>query len=60
MINPLSVNGKPVAGIHEYLCDTAEDVKQLPTGAAPGSTAYVVETGDVYILNGLKKWVKMK
>ena len=60
MINPLSVNGKPVANIREYICDSADDVEKLPTGAAPGSTAYVIETGDIYILSGLKKWVKMK
>lgn len=60
MINPISINGKPVYGIYEYLCDYETDVEKLPTGAAPGSTAYVVETGDIYILNGLKKWVKMK
>lgn len=60
MINPMSINGKPVQGIYEYICDEEADVEKLPTAGAPGSTAYVVETGDVYILNGLKKWVKMK
>ena len=60
MINPMSINGKPAYGVNEYVCDTTEDVKKLPTGCAPGSTAYDIETGDVYILNGLKKWVKMK
>lgn len=60
MINPLSVNGQPVYGLHEYICDFEDDIENLPTGCAVGSTAYIIETGDIYIINGFKKWVKMK
>lgn len=60
MINPISVNGKPVYGINEYVCDFETDVQKLPIGCATGSTAYVIETGNIYIIDGFKKWVKMK
>lgn len=60
MINKLSMNGKPVYGINEYICDTADDITNLPIDCASGSTAYIIDTGDVYILNGSKEWVKMK
>ena len=59
MINTISINGKPVYGIYEYVCDTTEDVAYLPTGCAPGSTAYVIDNGKVYIMNSLKEWKEM-
>lgn len=60
MINVMSVNGKPVYNLYEFVCDETDDVENLPMCCATGSTAYVIETGDVYILDGLKKWGKMK
>ena len=58
MINAISINGKPVYGIYDYVCDTQEDLSFLPTGCAPGSLAYVIETGNIYVMNSLKKWVE--
>lgn len=45
--------------IQEYMLDFATDVENLPlVDCAPGSAAYVIETGDIYIKNGQKEWVK--
>lgn len=59
MINPISVNGNLIYGIHEYLCDFHKDISNLPTGCAPGSLAYVIETDQIYIMTGQKEWKKL-
>ena len=60
MINQISENGKPSYGICEYICDSEEDVKNLPLYCTPGSTALVLNaTQDLYILSGQKKWIKL-
>lgn len=41
----------------EFVLDTENDVKNLPT-ALPGSTALVVASGNVYMVNASGKWVK--
>jgi hypothetical protein len=41
----------------DIICDTEDDVSTLPE-SAPGSTALVVATGEVYIVNASGKWVK--
>lgn len=52
--------------ITEFICDTAEDLKNLPTptsvGAcgtvcSAGSTAYCCETREGYVMNTLGKWM---
>lgn len=58
MISLLSVSGKTVYGICEYVCDKEEDVETLPE-APMGSTALVIETGNVYMINSEKEWVKI-
>lgn len=47
-------------GVRTLVCDTLAEVSKLPVHFSQGSKAYVVETGDTYILNGSRKWVKMK
>ena len=46
----------------EYICDAASDISDLPTqesefACSIGSKALVLETKDVYILNGNNQWV---
>ena len=42
----------------EYVVDTKADLDNINTlDDCPGSVAYVVETGEVYILNTKKEWV---
>lgn len=59
MINILSSGGKVSYNVNEYICDTADDIKDLPTGCSVGSTAFVITTKDVYMLNSSKEWVKI-
>ena len=59
MIGILSLNGKPAQGVFEYVCDAADDVEKLPTDCAMGSTAFAIESGDVYMINSQKEWVKI-
>lgn len=40
----------------EYVCDTPEDVASLPK-CCTKSTALVVSTGDVYVVNASGEWV---
>jgi hypothetical protein len=40
-----------------YICDYESDVADLPTDKSAGSTATVVATGNVYILNSYGVWV---
>lgn len=55
------VSGKPVKGLTEFYCDDVNDIKDLPTeGIAPGSTAIVIASGRVFILNCSMKWVSPK
>lgn len=51
-------SNKPFYNMAEFLCDYESDIADLPTNRGPGSTARVVETGNVYILNNNHEWVK--
>lgn len=44
-----------------FYCDSASDVSSLPTDeslVAPGASAVVITTGDVYMLNSQRQWTK--
>lgn len=45
------------AGIHQWLVDNVSDLNGLPKEV--GSAALVANTGDVYICNNAKEWVKL-
>ena len=53
---------------HEYVCDSASDIANLPTGQdmarskgkpRPGSTAIVSANSDIYMLTNARSWVKI-
>jgi hypothetical protein len=48
---------QPFYNMGTYICDYEADVPNLPTGKSAGSTATVVETGNVYMLNSYHQWV---
>lgn len=58
MINPIAQNGSRVYGITNYVIDTPSDIDKLPTYCKMGSSARVISTGDLYLLNSSKEWVK--
>lgn len=52
-------SGRSVKGVTEFYCDTIDDVANLPTeGVTPGSTAIVIASGQVFILNCSYQWVE--
>lgn len=50
-------NRKATYGVRQFLCDTEADVANLPSSSMPGSIAYVITSGQKYILNHTKDWV---
>lgn len=59
MIKLTSSNGDKAHNINEYVCDTVEDLKNVPTYCGMGSTCIVIATSEIYMLNGLREWVKL-
>ena len=51
--------GKETKGLTEFYLDGPEDIKDLPTTCAPGSTAIVIATAQVFMLNNQKEWVEL-
>ena len=41
----------------EYYLDTADELSNIPVNdCCPGSIAYIIATGTVYMLNSKKEW----
>jgi hypothetical protein len=60
MISTMENNGKTVYGVATYTCDTPEDVEDLPSqGCSPGSAAFVISTGQIYMMNSKGEWVEV-
>ena len=58
MYKLIAHDGGSVYGINEYVCDTPEDISNLPP-CDMGSMCLVISTGDLYIMNSKKAWVKI-
>lgn len=50
---------KPNTIWHTYVCDTNDDVADLPTDAPAGSRALVAKNGDLYLLDSTGAWNPM-
>lgn len=59
MYNLYAQNGDTQYNVMEYVVDTPEDIDFLPTNGAMGSSAIVISTSELYMLNSQKEWVKM-
>ncbi len=61
MVNIMSKSGHTTYGLTEYVLDEEKEVNNLSVLDAPGSTAYIIATGNSYILSGgSRAWKKMK
>lgn len=61
MVNIMSKSGHTTYGLTEYVLDEEKEVNNLSVLDAPGSTAYIIATGNSYILSGGNRtWKKMK
>ena len=45
------------AYVTEFVADTDDDIKDLPTSVYHGSVCIVVASSNVYILNAYSKWI---
>ena len=45
--------------VQEFIIDTPEDMATLPRNVQAGSTAFVISTREVYMMNNKKEWVKL-
>ena len=61
MITLYKQDGEILYGIKEFVLDSEDDLKDLYTHKKVhvGSTAFVIPTGTLYILNGSHKWVEV-
>ena len=59
MIGLMKDSGRSVYDLKEFVADAEVDVASLPRDCAMGSTCFVIESGEVYMLNGEKVWVKI-
>lgn len=56
MINLLSQSGHQGYGIKEYILDTPDDLDNLPVTDKAGSTAFIISTSQVYMINSKGEW----
>lgn len=59
MINLISQSGDVQYKVVDYVVDTPDDILELSTECAMGSSALVINTSELYMLNGQKEWVKL-
>ncbi len=58
MIGSFSQSGTKTYNVNSYVIDTEADIKNLPIYCGMGSLAKVISTGDIYIFNSDKQWIK--
>ena len=56
MINMKSQSGHTAYGLKEYILDTPEDLQDLPITDKAGSTAFIISTSQVYVINSKGEW----
>lgn len=59
MINLLSLNQQQTYGVKEFVLDSEADIASLPKDVVPGSTAIIISTSSVYMMNSKKEWVEI-
>ena len=47
-------------GIQKFVLDTDSDITNLPVDIKPGSSALIINSSNIYVLNHEKKWIKIK
>lgn len=59
MISTIKINDKNVYEYREFVCDSVEEIQSLPRNILQGSNCFVIETSELYMLNGQQEWVKV-
>jgi hypothetical protein len=52
-------SGRTAYGIKEYTVDDASGVSELPVDVHIGSSCLVISTGEIYMLNSQRNWIKV-
>lgn len=56
----ISANRNKIAyDIKRFIVDFTSDIVDLPTDCTPGSTAFVIENSQRYMLNNNRNWVRI-
>ena len=56
MYRVVSQSGHTSYGLKHYVCDLDSDINNLPITDIAGSEAYVIESGETYILSNAHEW----
>lgn len=59
MIQLFSENGEIIYGNKKYILDSPEDLDTFECNSVQGSIAFIISTGEYYVLNGAKQWIKI-
>lgn len=60
MINITSQYGQTAYNVVKLVLDSTDDLVYLSKDYAPGSTAFIIDTSESYMLNSKKEWKKIK
>lgn len=60
MISILSQGNRVAAYVTHYIADHLADVMWLPPHVMPGSTCFVIETSEKYMMNSAGAWIKIE
>lgn len=56
MITLIKENNRQKYNIKEFVLDNEEEVLNLPIDVEVGSLAYVINSGNFYMINSKKEW----
>ncbi len=57
MFKIINQSGHTAYGLKEYVCDNDSDISNLSIDDTPGSTAFVIATQKVFMLNNQHQWI---
>lgn len=60
MIELISQSGHIAYGLKRFVVDEPADINNLSIDEKMGSTAYVISTGDIYMINSRGQWIQQK
>ena len=56
----LRQNGQDMYNVKEFIVDTYDEITEINTSiVAPGSTCFVIDTSEYYMLNTEDEWIKV-
>lgn len=59
MVKLIAQHGQELYDHQEWVVDTLSDLANLPKNSGMGSTAFVIETSQVFMKNSKGEWVEV-